>query len=69
MGKDIRDGRRPRDLALHSSGNLSPVLLAMSAAPTVFGLINAAAVAEAHGSGRSAGLSCAARTQSSGIET
>jgi len=69
MGKDIRDGHRPRDLALHSSGNLSPVFLAMSAALTVFGLINAAAVAEAHGSGRSAGLSCAARTQSSGIET
>jgi len=41
----------------------------MSAALTVFGLINAAPVAEAHGSGRSAGLSCAARTQSSGIET
>jgi hypothetical protein len=32
-------------LALHSSGNLSHVLLATSAALTVFGLINAAAVA------------------------
>ncbi|PYN73048.1 MAG: MATE family efflux transporter [Candidatus Rokuibacteriota bacterium] len=32
-------------LALHSSGNLSHVFLAMSAALTVFGLINAAAVA------------------------
>jgi len=32
-------------LALHLSGNLSHVFLAMSAALTVFGLINAAAVA------------------------
>ena len=32
-------------LALHPSGNLSHVFLAMSAALTVFGLINAAAVA------------------------
>ena len=50
MGKDICDGHGPRDhahgwLALHLSGNLSHVFLAMSAALTVFGLINAAAVA------------------------
>jgi len=41
----------------------------MRAALTVFGPIKAAAVLEAHRSGRSAGLSCAARTRSSGIET
>jgi hypothetical protein len=40
MGKDIRDGHGPRDHA-----NPRGLLGAMSAALTVFGLINAAAVA------------------------